>query len=196
MFKGLRSGLVAGAFVALMLPAASSLAIIPDPDASTVPGCLRVSPGGTTLQVTVIGTNGLPIQSQEVRLIIDDTVCPPDAIISCADPGGYVISGMTNGAGQVDLEVALSGCCIAGGVGRIEADPGAVTLEVYGSISSTDSAPSPPDGPDGTTGLPDFVAFQAAFLTANECFDFAECNGTVSLPDFVAFQTDFLATCP
>lgn len=192
MFKGLRSGLVAGAFVAFMLPAASSLAIIPDPDASTVPGCLRVSPGGTTLQVTVIGTNGLPIQSEEVRLIIDDTVCPVDAILTCADPAGYVITGMTNGAGQVDLEVAMSGCCVAAGVGRIEADPGAVTLEVYGSISSTESA----QPFNGTTDLPDFVAFQAAFLTANECFDFAECNTTVNLPDFVGFQADFLASCP
>jgi hypothetical protein len=192
MFKGLRSALVAGVFVLAMLPASLSHAIIPDPDASTVPGCLRVSPGGSLpLQVTVIGTNGLPIAGEEVRLILDDSVCPVDAILSCADPSGYVISGVTNGAGQVDLIVNLSGCCEAAAVGIIEADPGSVALEIYDVIASTDSF-----GLDGVVAISDFVAFQAAFLGADACYDYANCDGQVQLVDFVAFQADFLAECP
>ena len=77
-----------------------------------------------------------------------------------------MISGITNASGQVTLDVFLSGCCVSPSVGIIEADPGAVVLNTYDSISSTDS-----DSPyDGVTGLSDFVLFQTAFLTTNAWF--------------------------
>ncbi len=188
----LRSGLLAGAMCALAV--ASSHAIIPDPGASSTPGCLRTSPDGTLgtgLQVTVIGTNGLPIDSEEVRLILDSAAC--GALIQACPGQAYpVISGTTDASGQVTLEVFLSGCCISAAVGVLEADPGSVVLNTYGSIASTDA-----DSPyDGLTGLGDFVLFQTAFLTADTCFDFDACNDFVELGDFVIFQNDFLAVCP
>jgi hypothetical protein len=88
------------------------------------------------------------------------------------------------------MAAGMSGCCTGTAVAVIEADPGAVVLKVYNSIGTTDPTK------DHVVALGDFVLFQAAFLSANPCFDYSGCNDLVQLGDFVVFQTDFLKDCP
>jgi hypothetical protein len=174
----------------------ASQAIIPDPATSTTPACLRMSPGGGAaptspfrLNVTVIGTNGLPIPNTEVRLIIASPTCDAGLFV-CPGETYPVVTGMTDGSGQVNMAANFGGCCVGTAVGVIEADPGAVVLRTYNSIGTTDPTRN------GAVQLGDFVAFQTAFLSSNPCFDYAGCNDLVQLGDFVAFQNDFLKACP
>mgnify|MGYP003573482774 CR=1 FL=1 len=102
-----------------------------------------------------------------------------------------VYSIISNPDGTYAFAPAAGGCCDVSISASIEADPGAVTLNVYGAVGSADNTG------DGQVTLGDFVTFQSHFGTDNECSDLdGSCNVTVSLADFVVFQSMFGTGCP
>lgn len=159
-----------------------------------MPGCVRVDPSGAlSFDVRIYSEgSGEPHVGYEVRAVFHPSctdLIQVDA--GCDQPTVYL--GMLDGAGMESFDFEIGGCCELPGAMVIEVDPGAITmLPVFGSIGSNDS------NADGVSNLADFVAFQAAFLSADTCHDLTGCDGNVVLADFVAFQSLFLngEECP
>jgi hypothetical protein len=182
-----------GAAACLVAFASTANAIVPDADNSITPDCIRVAPDGAfSIDVTVIGTDLNPLGGEEVRVIFSASCSDlVDVSAGCAQP--TVLSGTTNGAGEISFSPEIGGCCEEAGAVTIEADPGAVTLlPVYDNVGSNDNNST------GDSTLPDFVNFQAAFLADESCNDLDGCDEEVGLADFVVFQANFLtgAGCP
>jgi hypothetical protein len=182
-----------GAAACLVACASTANAIVPDAILSVTPECIRVAPDGAfPIDVTVIGNDGNPLGGDEVRVIFSAScVDLVDVSAGCAQP--TVLSGITNGAGEISFSPEIGGCCDEAGAVTIEADPGAVTLiPVYDNVGSNDNNST------GDSTLPDFVIFQSNFLANDSCNDLADCNENVGLADFVVFQANFLtgAGCP
>lgn len=184
---------ILGAAACLVALASTAGAIVPDPVNSITPDCIRVDPSGAiAIEVTVIGTDSNPLGNEEVRVIFSSGCTDlVDVADNCNQP--TVLTGTTDGGGFISFAPEYGGCCEEAGAVTIEADPGAVTLlPVYGSVGSNNNSG------DGQADLNDFVAFQAAFLSADTCNDLANCDNNIALADFVAFQSLFLngAGCP
>lgn len=176
--------------LAVLAVPASVFAVVPDPGLSTNPACIRVFPNASnTLNGTVIGNNSAPLVGTDVRLIIA-AACNA-TVQECPCPGSNptVQTTTTIAGGAYTFSPAMGGCCSAAISATIEADPGAITMAIYDGIGS----------PDSNTSLTvtggDFVNFQAAFLTANQCSDLSDCNNFTSGSDFVVFQSQFLTQC-
>ena len=178
------------ALIAALLPS-TLFAVVPDPGLSITPACIRVFPNGSqTIAGQVIGNNGLPLGNNQVRLVFA-AACT--GLLQCPLPGVQptVLSTTANGTGNFSFAPQVGGCCAAAISASIEADPGAVTLEVYDAVGSADN--------DGNlqVSLADFVGFSAAYNQPGTCSDIdGSCNELVSLNDFVAFSAKFNITCP
>mgnify|MGYP003573683167 FL=1 len=175
---------------AVLIPSLA-FAVVPDPTLSDTPDCVRIFPNATlTLDGQVIGNNALPLGGDAVRLIFSASCT---ALWDCDNPPNppTVYSIISNPDGPYAFAPAAGGCCDVSISASIEADPGAVTLNVYGAVGSADNTG------DGQVTLGDFVTFQSHFGTDNECSDLdGSCNVTVSLADFVVFQSMFGTGCP
>ncbi len=161
--------------------------VCPDPQAVDAPLCMRFSPdGGIPLEVTVLGSDGLPLGDATVEMIFS-AAC--DELVSC-ETGlpPTVLTALTDASGVVVFSPRLGGTCVT---------TDAVRIESFGcDLGRYDSAASADNDGDGQVGLADFVRFQMGFLSADPRFDFADCDDFVSLSDFVEFQRHFLAECP
>ena len=175
------------AMLALVHPVTAQADVSQSADNSTLPECIRVSPDGSmAVQCWINRTDGSPHAGETVRLIFS-LACSD--LAECSGMSPLVYSGLTSAAGIVEFNPQIGGCCMASAAAEIEVDPGAVTFSAYSAIGSPDN--------DGSldVALDDFVRFQAAFLTSNQCHDLAGCDGEVFLPDFVTFQSKFLVGC-
>lgn len=178
----------------IALVASGSVAVageLPDVFATSEPGCARFSPDGSMgIEVTIERVDGNPHAHADVRAIVSGA-CHDD-LLECPLPGAppLVFAGVTDDEGRVRFDLEIGGCCDEPASLVIETDPGAVAVLVFDEIGSPDQ-----DG-DLEVQLDDFVTFQAAFLSADDCADLVGCDDEVELADFVAFQSRFLATCP
>jgi hypothetical protein len=150
--------------------------------------------------VTVVGTDGLPMNGVAVRAIFQDLVCTGSNLVTPCNAGIVqpypVVSGVTDAQGRVFFRLWMGGCCHGSTpVVEIQADPGATTLKTYVDIASPDS------NGDLVVDVGDFVRFQQAFdnvgTTPAACTNYADnpptdpCDGNTDIGDFALFQSAF-----
>ena len=176
---------------------------IPDPMNSITPACLRICPeGDLAFEVKVRDSQNMPMSGSPVRVIFSPDA--NDLIFWCDTQSHPVIEGITDYYGEVTFNIAAGGCFEGGNATiYIEADPGAVALNAYERIGSTDLYSTYDElAGDGEVNLLDFVVFSAKFLTTDYCADYhdstpddLQCDEDVDLDDFVVFFRHYLDAC-
>lgn len=173
-------------------------ATIPDEDLCTVLPCDTFSGVITCPDHLGSALNPLPSCDFTVTAVNGQGNVIPDAFVELlfGTPGNHtfcptaVLTGTTNGAGQLVMNVGAGGCTMGASAIRIRVNN--VVIRTFLNVKSADYDGS---GSNGSVGLGDFVYFAGRYnVGAPGCTDFFN-NGVTDLPDFVLFAASYARAC-
>jgi hypothetical protein len=176
--------------VGLALSGSVALAEVPDPQFCEVVPADNL--GGLVLCPDVPAPIPSTINTITVRNSSNNPIANASVVVTIAAShficGSTVLTGTTDGAGEVVITLGGGGCSHNVPLSGLVKAQG-VTIRDFSNVKSPDY-----DGAsgDGLVNLTDLVPFSAEFTDAapNECHDYDN-NGDTALPDLVIFSLPF-----